>query len=111
MLYQLSYLAWYGGDASASIRPLAGHQFLEALQAYTEFVLHRMNSVSANTAREKVEALLRAFLPGESALKRPAGCLIARSCAEAAEPSDARHRDRPVPGDPPGEGAHDRLRH
>ena len=63
--------------------------FLEALQAYTEFVLHRMNAVSANTAREKVEALLRAFLPGELALKRPAGCLIARSCAEAAELSPA----------------------
>lgn len=63
--------------------------FLEALQAYTEGVLERMNAVSANSAREKVEALLRAFLPGELASKCPAGCLIARSCAEAAELSPA----------------------
>lgn len=59
--------------------------FLEALQAYTERVLQRMNAVPGNTARDRVEALLRAFLPGKLAPKRPAGCLIARSCTEAVE--------------------------
>ena len=54
--------------------------FQEALAAYTQRVLRRMNSAKAGTARERLEALLRAFLPDGS--RRPAGCLIARSCAE-----------------------------
>ena len=63
--------------------------FREALRAYTERVLRRMNSVQADTARGRLEALLRAFLPYASAPPRPAGCLIARSCAEIVELSTA----------------------
>jgi TetR/AcrR family transcriptional regulator, copper-responsive repressor len=55
--------------------------FQEALQAYTQRVLRRMNSAKADTARGRLQALLRAFLPDRS---RPAGCLIGRSCAEIA---------------------------
>jgi AcrR family transcriptional regulator len=54
--------------------------FEEALAAYTQRVLRRMSAVKADTARGKLEELLRAFLPGGS--PRPAGCLIARSCTE-----------------------------
>jgi len=63
--------------------------FLEALQTYTERVLQRMNAVQGSTARGRVEALLRAFLPGALAPQRRAGCLIARSCTEAVELSAA----------------------
>jgi TetR/AcrR family transcriptional regulator, copper-responsive repressor len=55
--------------------------FQEALAAYTQRVLRRMNSVKAATARERMKALLRGFLPDRS---RPAGCLIGRSVAEIA---------------------------
>jgi TetR/AcrR family transcriptional regulator, copper-responsive repressor len=54
--------------------------FREALAAYTERLLRRMNSVKADTARLRMKALLRSFLPGKAS--RPAGCLIARSCAD-----------------------------
>jgi AcrR family transcriptional regulator len=54
--------------------------FREALAAYTERLLRRMNSVTADTARLRMKALLRSFLPGKT--PRPAGCLIARSCAD-----------------------------
>jgi AcrR family transcriptional regulator len=63
--------------------------FLEALHAYTERALQRMNAAQGGTARGRVEALLRAFLPGTLAPQRPAGCLIARSCTEAVELSAA----------------------
>ena len=53
--------------------------FQEALEAYTQRVLWRMTSAKADTARGRLKALLRAFLPNRS---RPAGCLIGRSCAE-----------------------------
>src|SRR3984893_14137718 len=61
--------------------------FREALAAYTQSVLRRMNSAKADTARGRLEALLRAFLPDPS--RRPAGCLIARSCAEVSTLSTA----------------------
>jgi TetR/AcrR family transcriptional regulator, copper-responsive repressor len=54
--------------------------FQEALAAYTNRVLQRMSSATADNAREKMKALLRAFLPSKT--PRPAGCLIARSCAD-----------------------------
>jgi AcrR family transcriptional regulator len=54
--------------------------FREALAAYTERLLRRMNSVKADTARSRMKALLRSFLPEKA--PRPAGCLIARSLAE-----------------------------
>ncbi len=57
--------------------------FQEALAAYTERVMRRMNAAKADSARGRLEALLRAYLPDGSA--RPAGCLIARSCAEISE--------------------------
>jgi TetR/AcrR family transcriptional regulator, copper-responsive repressor len=62
--------------------------FREALQAYTARVLRRMNSVQADTARSRLDALLRGFLPDLST-PRPAGCLIARSCSEMSELSVA----------------------
>ena len=55
--------------------------FQEALTAYTQRVLRRMNSAKADTARGRLKALLRAFLPDGSS-PRPAGCLIARSCSD-----------------------------
>jgi TetR/AcrR family transcriptional regulator, copper-responsive repressor len=58
--------------------------FREALATYTARVLRRMNFAQADTARGRMKALLRAFLPDASA-PRPDGCLIARSCAEMAE--------------------------
>jgi TetR/AcrR family transcriptional regulator, copper-responsive repressor len=54
--------------------------FREALAAYTERVLRRMNSVKADSPRGRLEAVLREFLPKDAS--RPAGCLIARSCAD-----------------------------
>jgi TetR/AcrR family transcriptional regulator, copper-responsive repressor len=57
--------------------------FQEALAAYTERVVRRMNAAKADTARGRLEALLRAYLPGGS--PRPPGCLIARSCAEISD--------------------------
>jgi AcrR family transcriptional regulator len=56
--------------------------FREALAAYTQRVLKRMNGVEADTARGRLRAMLRAYLPKPSDLQRPAGCLISRSCAE-----------------------------
>lgn len=53
--------------------------FREALEAYTQRVLRRMNAAKADTARGRLRALLHAFLPDRS---RPPGCLIGRSCAE-----------------------------
>ncbi len=62
--------------------------FLEALSAYSERVLRRMAAAQADTARGRVEALLRGFLPDPSAPRRPVGCLIARSCNEVVELSE-----------------------
>jgi AcrR family transcriptional regulator len=63
--------------------------FQEAFTAYTERVLRRMNAAQADTARGRLEALLRTFLPDASPPPRPAGCLIARSCAEMVDLSAA----------------------
>lgn len=63
--------------------------FHAAVTHYTERVLRRMNQVDAGTARGRVEALLRDFLPKKSATPRPAGCMLARSCAEKADLPDA----------------------
>jgi AcrR family transcriptional regulator len=64
--------------------------FLEALEAYTQRVLQRMNSAKvetkADTARGRLKALLRGFLPGRP---KPAGCLIGRSVAEISALSKA----------------------
>jgi AcrR family transcriptional regulator len=56
--------------------------FREALAAYTERVLKRMNGVQADTARGRLLGILRAYLPTRPDPERPAGCLISRSCAE-----------------------------
>ncbi|WP_407316595.1 TetR/AcrR family transcriptional regulator [Pseudomonas sp. nanlin1] len=56
--------------------------FNECLQLYTDRVTTRMKSTRAQTSRASVEALLREFLPMESGLERPQGCLISRSNAE-----------------------------
>jgi AcrR family transcriptional regulator len=63
--------------------------FQEALSSYTERVLKRMNAVRADTSRGRLDALLREFLPKESKANRPAGCMLARCCAEMADLSDA----------------------
>ena len=57
--------------------------FQEALAAYAERVVRRMNGAKADTARGRLEAVLRGYLPDGSS--RPPGCLIARSCAEISE--------------------------
>ncbi|NIF39484.1 TetR/AcrR family transcriptional regulator [Burkholderia sp. Tr-862] len=57
--------------------------FREALAAYTKRVLSRMNGVEADTARGRLEGILRAYLLRATPNRqRPAGCLISRSCAE-----------------------------
>jgi AcrR family transcriptional regulator len=74
------------GLSRSSIKQRFGDKdglFLEALQAYKKRVLKRMNAVEADTARDQLEALLRAFLPGKLAAGQPPGCLIARSYIEA----------------------------
>jgi TetR/AcrR family transcriptional regulator, copper-responsive repressor len=58
--------------------------FREALGAYLKRVLRRMESVEGTNARARLETMLRGFALGRSG-ERPAGCLIARSCAELAE--------------------------
>ncbi|GGF35944.1 TetR family transcriptional regulator [Aliidongia dinghuensis] len=63
--------------------------FLEALEAHTERSLCRMNAAKADSPRRRLEAILRTFLPDPAAPERPPGCLIARSCNEAAELSAA----------------------
>lgn len=59
--------------------------FQEALSSYTDRVLRRMNAIQADTARRRLEALLRDFLPKVSRPKRPAGCMLARCCTEMAD--------------------------
>lgn len=56
--------------------------FSESLQLYTGRVLARMRSAQRKTSRASIEALLREFLPTESKIQRPPGCLISRSNAE-----------------------------
>jgi AcrR family transcriptional regulator len=63
--------------------------FQEALAAYLERLLRRMEAVQDGTARARLDALLRSFLPTASTADKPAGCLIARSCAELTELSQA----------------------
>jgi AcrR family transcriptional regulator len=59
--------------------------FREALSSYTDRVLRRMNAIQADTARGRLDAMLRQFLPKEVRTKRPSGCLLARCCAEMAD--------------------------
>jgi AcrR family transcriptional regulator len=56
--------------------------FQEALSAYIERVLQRALAVRAATPRDRLDALLREFLPREGRGKRPPGCLLARSGSE-----------------------------
>jgi TetR/AcrR family transcriptional regulator, copper-responsive repressor len=44
-----------------------------------------MNAIQADTARGRLDAMLRQFLPKEARTKRPSGCLLARCCAEMAD--------------------------
>ncbi len=64
--------------------------FQEALVAYTEQIVAVMRSVKGETARGRLEALLREFRPDPSS--RPPGCLIARSCVEISALSDEGRR-------------------
>lgn len=56
--------------------------FSEALQLYADRVLTRMRSAQRQTSKASMEALLREFLPMDSKIQRPPGCLISRSNAE-----------------------------
>ena len=56
--------------------------FLEVLEAYTEHVAGYMQTAARSSPRERLEVLLRSFLPDALTPPPPAGCLIARSCAE-----------------------------
>ncbi|MHC4049861.1 TetR/AcrR family transcriptional regulator [Bradyrhizobium sp. 25ACV] len=58
--------------------------FQEVLSTYAQRVLKRMNAVHAGTKRQQLEALFHEFLPGDKTA-RPAGCMLARSCAEMAD--------------------------
>jgi len=90
---------WHHGYASASVSDLTEATglsrsslyqrfrdkdglFNEALARYSERVVARMRSVKANSAKKRMEALLRDFIPKDTAAQRPAGCLLARSCTE-----------------------------
>jgi AcrR family transcriptional regulator len=61
--------------------------FQVVLATYTDRVLRRMNSTEGSTGRARLEALLRGLLPGVR--QRPPGCLLARSCAELVDLSEA----------------------
>jgi AcrR family transcriptional regulator len=63
--------------------------FGEALASYTDRVLRRMNAVQADTGRSRLQALLREFVPKQGKPKRPAGCMLARCCAEMADLPEA----------------------
>lgn len=56
--------------------------FQEVLSIYAGRVLERMSGVRADTKRQQLEALLLEFLPRAGKASRPAGCMLARSCAE-----------------------------
>lgn len=92
---------WHRGYAAASINDLTAatglsrssiyqrfqdkdNLFREALACYTDRVLRRMNAAGGASARARMEALLRDFLPKPAAAARPDGCMLARSCAEMA---------------------------
>jgi AcrR family transcriptional regulator len=60
--------------------------FQEVLASYAERVMGRMAAAPGDTARARLDGLMRSFLPDP---QRPVGCLIARSCAELAELSTA----------------------
>ena len=59
--------------------------FQEVLATYTERALRRMSAVRGDTRRQQLEALLHEFLPKRGKTARPAGCMLARSCAEMAD--------------------------
>jgi len=56
--------------------------FQEVLSAYVARVVRRMSAVRGDTKRQQLEALLHEFVPREGRTARPAGCMLARSCAE-----------------------------
>lgn len=58
--------------------------FQEVLSTYAQRVLKRMNAVHGGTKRQQLEALFHEFLPRDKTA-RPAGCMLARSCAEMAD--------------------------
>ena len=66
--------------------------FNESLERYTDRVLARMKSTRVPSAKASIEALLREFLPKESDIKRPSGCLISRSNAEQEDLTGAGKR-------------------
>jgi AcrR family transcriptional regulator len=56
--------------------------FQEVLSTYVERVVRRMSAVRGDTKRQQLEALMHEFLPRGGKTVRPAGCMLARSCAE-----------------------------
>lgn len=56
--------------------------FQEVLSTYVDRVVRRMSAVRGETKRQQLEALLHEFLPKGGRTVRPAGCMLARSCAE-----------------------------
>ncbi|WP_314946964.1 TetR/AcrR family transcriptional regulator [Bradyrhizobium cosmicum] len=56
--------------------------FQEVLSTYVDRVVRRMSAVRGDTKRQQLEALLHEFLPKGGKTVRPAGCMLARSCAE-----------------------------
>jgi len=67
--------------------------FREALEKYTDRAMARMESVQAESPRERLRNLLREFLPREGRNRRPPGCLLARSCSEMTNLTDSARAD------------------
>jgi len=60
--------------------------FREALVAYTTRVLQRAGAAARGpSARARLAALLREFVPKDGQARRPPGCLLARSCVEMSD--------------------------
>lgn len=102
---------WQHGYAAASINDLSiatglsrssiyqrfGNKdglFQEALATYTQRVLQRMKPEPENSAKERLEMLLKTFSPQKSAKSStsPVGCFLCRSCNEKADLSEKGYR-------------------
>ena len=59
--------------------------FKEVLERYRDRVVRRMKGAEGNSQKLRIEALLRDFVPRPGKSARPAGCLLARCCAEMAD--------------------------
>ncbi|WHO37760.1 TetR/AcrR family transcriptional regulator [Sphingobium sp. AP49] len=59
-----------------------GGLYQEVLATYTDRVLRRMGDVHADSRRAQLEAMLLEFVREDVDTAKPAGCMLARACAE-----------------------------